>query len=343
MKFDLQRFDDDNAAQVESAESQPSQEEQEPIPEELAGLPEKYAREAMAESEERQAAEPEPAQPQFTREDYQAKVNEVEQLKAQLAEYQRQQAQAPQQAPQPVAQQPAQDGQYQPQQAPQYQPPPFKITPEISAKINEAIKAEAMQMTGFSEDDIASLDYADDDDPRLEQWSQAKSISQSRVLGAIQQMQQIQQARAQQFLNEHTAAINTYNEFAAKEFKEPDFKAIQNFATNDFFSQQPQSVQQIVANAYLRVERQTASPAEMLVVKNYYEQAKAAYRSSNRQKRTTTSRPRPAQQMPRVDQLNGLATPRDGELSAHDIEKLLEGDFTKLSPQQQRMMLGMTT
>lgn len=340
MMFDLQRFDDDTA-QVTSAEPQPSQEEQEPIPEELAGLPEEYAREAMTEWEELQADEPEPAKPQISQEDYQAKVNEVEQLKAQLAAYR--QGQAPQQAPQPAPQQqPPQTGQYQPQPAPQYQPPPFKITPEISAKINEAIKAEAMQMTGFSEDDVASLDYADDDDPHLDQWSQAKSIAQSRVLGAIQQLQQIQQVRAQQFLNEHTAAINTYNEFASKEFKEPDYKAIQNFAINDFFTQQPQNIQRIIANSYLSVERQTASPAEMLNVLMYYEKAKAAYRFQNGRRRTAASQPQPARQMPRVDQLNGSATAPNGELSAHDIEKLLEGDFTKLDQKTQNKLLHLT-
>ena len=335
MEFDLQRFDDEQAV---SAESQPAQdtqpaEEQSPIPEELGGLDEEYAREAMAEWEEQQAAqEPAPAQPQFTREDYQAKVNEVEQLKAQLAAYQRQQQQPPpsQQQPQPVQ-----------QQAPQYQPPQLKITPEISAKLNEAIKAEAMQLSGFSEDDVASLDYADDDDPQLIQWQQAKSIAQNRVLGAVQQMQQIQQAQAQRFLNEHTAAVNTYNEFAQKEFAEPDFKAIQHFATNEFFEQLPPNVQNILANSYLRVERQTASPAEMLVVKNYYEQAKAAYRARGAKGKRTAYQPRQATQMPRVDQLGGAATVSDGELSPRDIEKLLEGDFTKIDPKQQRQLLGM--
>lgn len=345
MNFDLQRFDDE---QVTNAEPQPSQEtsteEKPPIPEELGGLDEEYAREVMSEWAATQSAEeteaerssqtdktiPQPAEePPVTREDYQAKINEIEQLKAQIATLQNQQPQTQVQPQQPK------------QQAPQYQPQ-FKLTPEISEKLKTAINAEAMELTGFSDDDVASLEYADNDDPRLDRWAQAKTIATSRVLGAIQQMQQIQQVQAQNFLEEHNTAIDTYNRFAHKEMAEPDYKEIVQFGTNEFFEQQPKQIQDIIAKSYFRVERQTASPAEMLNVLMFYEKAKAAYRARGAQAKPAANQPKQAVQMPRVDQLGGSTTTSDGQLSARDIEKLLEGDFTKLSEKQQRQLLGLT-
>ena len=341
MEFDLQRFDDEvSDAQAESSDAatEPAAEEQSPIPEELGGLPEEYAREVLEQSQAAQDSEPAQAAQPITREDYQAKLAEIDRLKAQLAQYQ----------------QPQQPRQPQPQQPQQFQPQPLKVTPELSKQINEAILAEAKAMTGFSDDDVASLDYADDDDPRIAQWAQAKSLSQSRVFGAIQQAQIAQAQQAQQFYAQHTAAVNTYNEFVQKEFKEPDFQAIQQFATNEYFNQLKPYEQAVIAQSYVRVERQIASPAEMMIVKNYYDRAKAAYRSrggsnhSIRQDKMVAPNrfiqqgKTMAPQLPRTDQLQGSATANDGQLSVSDIEKLLTKDFTTLTPKQQKMLLGLT-
>ena len=321
--FDLQRFDDEQPTTVEPTPE--TSENQEPIPEELGGLDEDTAREAMAEWKESQQ-ETDPTQDgvaavgdTVSRTDYQSKANEVEYLKAQLEQF-RQREHAQRQA----------------QQAPM---PQVKITPEISAKLNEAIKAEAMAMTGFSEDDVASLDYADDDDPRLSQWSQARTIAQSNVIGAIRQAQQIQQLQAQQYIENQRAAIDSYNSFAQQEFKEPDFQNIQHFATNEFFSSLTPAEQKIIANSYLRIERQLASPAEMLVVKNYYEKAKAAYRGMRGRGQVRQTPQQQAMGLPRVDQLGGSAG--KGEISAAELERMLDTtDFDKIPEVYQRKLLG---
>lgn len=343
--FDIQRFADNGETISESTpESAPETqaEEQEPIPEELGGLPEDIARETMAEWEQSQTtqeAEPAQAEPQITREDYQSKLAEIEQLKAQLAQYQQPQQQAQQQP----SQQPQQPPQAQQVPPAQFQIPQLKMTPELSKKISDAISAEAKAMTGFSDDDVASLDYAEDDDPRLAQWAQAKNIAQSRVYTAIYQTQVAQQQQAQQFYNDHMAAVNTYNEFVKKEFAEPDFQAIQQFATNDFFNQLKPYEQAVIAQSYVRVERQIASPAEMMVVKDYYERAKAAYRSRGAKKNHSIQPDKKvAPQLPRTDQLKGASTTSDGQLSTGDVERLLEGDFTKLTPQQQKALLNIS-
>ena len=334
MTFDIQRFADEDEQSTTPVEPEQEQEQtaedEESLPEELSGLPKEYAREVLEQSQPAEnAPQSAPAAPQtVSQEQYQAAINEANQLKAQLAQYQRQQQPPPQQQP----------------LRPQFQPQQLRITPEVSKQINDAIIAEAKAMTGFSDDDVASLDYADDNDPRIAQWNQGKYFAQTKVYGAIQAMQ-IQQARqAQQFYDAQTSAIGTYNEFAQKEFAEPDFLAIQHFAANDFFMQLKPAEQQIVANSYLHVERQLASPAEMLVVKNYYERAKATYRSLRGAKKNhfPEQGKMVAPQLPRSDQLRGGSTTNDGALSTSDIERLLAGDFTQISPKHQKILLGMS-
>ena len=139
-------------------------------------------------------------------------------------------------------------------------------------------------------------------------------------------------------MNEHTAAVNTYNEFAQKEFAEPDFKAIQEFATNEFFEGLTPSEQKILANSYIRVERQTASPAEMLVVKNYYQQAKAAFRARGNGKKAP-AKPTAQVSLPRVDQIGGTAG--TGEVTVAELEQMLETtDFDQIPEQYQKKLLG---
>lgn len=315
MEFDLQRFTEDGETFAEpetSAESLP--EELEPIPEELDGIPEDIARETMVEWEQSQA-EPEstPAESQtVSREEY-------DRLKAQLAEFQKQQQPAQKQPP----------------------PPQFKITPEISTKINQAIQEEAMALTGFSQDDVDSLEYADDDDPRLAQWNQAKNFATNTVLETVRQGHVAQQQQQQQAQANYLAATQIYNEFAQREFKEPDFKDIQHFATNEFFEQLKPNEQRIIANSYLSIERQTATPAEMLVVKNYYEQAKAAFRRGGGRRRAPAAYQK-AQQvaaLPRSDRLRGNSG--TGELSAVELEHMLDTmPFDDIPKAYQNTLLG---
>ena len=344
MEFELQRFDDAEP-QAESTEPSPeSQAEERPLPEELNGLPEDIARETLAEWEQSQAEteppeseEPAPAQePPITREQYQAAIDEAKQLKEQLAAFQRQQ-QAQQQQPQAQAQQPQQQ-----QPPPQQQQQQLRFTPEVSAKLDAAITAEAMALANMNADDVESLKYADEDDPRLVRWNQAKTFATSKVFGAIQQMQLAQQQQAAQFLASHREAINFYNEFAQKEASEPDYQDIVKFATNEFFEQLPPNEQRIIANSYVRVERQLAAPAEMLAVKNYYERAKAAFRTRNAKARPAGNSPRPAPQLPRSDQIQGNATLSDGKLTNRDVEELLKGDFTKIDEKTQKILCGLT-
>lgn len=351
-EFDLQRFDDDGADQGESADVPQEGGEEEPLPEELNGLPEDIARETFDEWKASQSQEDaqgvqETPKPQteesvpYVR--FKEKVDEANQLKAQLAEYQRRMQQ--QQLPAPPPPQP------QTQQPPQ---PQMRITPEIAKKINEAIDAEAKLMCGLSEEELKDLEFADDDDPKLIQWSQAKAFARGKVFTAIQQAQFEQRQREQQafvaqqqFLAAQQAASQFCNDFAQKELAtEPNIQAIQNFAANEFFEQLSPVEKRIVAESFVHVERQIASPNEMYTVKNYYERAKAAFfaksNGARRQAQGATQRSQQAAALPRSDQLKGGSENTGGQLTVSEFEKLLEGDFTQLDPKKQKQMLGLS-
>ena len=198
-----------------------------------------------------------------------------------------------------------------------------------------------MALTGFSQDDVDSLEYADDDDPRLAQWNQAKNFATSTVLETVRQGRIAQQQQQQQEQANYLAATQIYNEFAQREFREPDFKDIQHFATNEFFEQLKPNEQRIIANSYLSIERQTASPAEMLVVKNYYEQAKAAFRRGGVRKRAPAAyqKAQQAASLPRSDMLRGNSG--TGELSAVELEHMLDTmPFDDIPKAYQNTLLG---
>lgn len=336
MFFDLQRFDDvDTSTDVPQTDNNTPEitgEELQPIPEELDGIPEDIARDAIAEWAQTQATqESTPEEQPISREDYQAKLAEIEQLKAQIAQAQSQ----PQQAP---AQQPVQQ---QPHIRQPYQLPPIQVTPEFAAKMNEAIKEEAMKLSGMSADEVDSLQFADTDDPRLDQWNQATSLAKMNVLGQLQQARVFHQQQVNQFLRDHDESIQVYNDFTRKEFADPDYKNTKNFAVNEFFNQRAPKEQEIIAKSYARIEKQTASPAEMLAVKLYYELAKTAYHARGA-KATAPKTAKPAPKsagLPRIDQLNG--TSGKGEVTVAELEHMLEtNEFDNIPKQYQSRLLG---
>ena len=352
-EFDLQRFDEDTAdtaAQETNTEAAVQSEtaEEKPIPEELNGLPEDIARATLNEWEAMQKSSEEPEQEQQAEQPaqepkpqteesvpyarFKEKVDETNRLKELLAQYQQQaQIRQPQQQQAPPPQQ--QQG--------------MRITPDVAQKINAAIDAEAKALTGLTQEDVEKLDFVDDDDVRALQWKQAKALAQNRVFHALRNELASRQQQAQQFLTTHQAAVQSYNDFVQKEFATvPNIQEIQNFAANEFFDQLPPNEKVVLADSYMRVERKTASPAEMLVVQKYYERAKAAFNAradaAKKPPQTPAQRAQQAQNLPRADQLKGTSSKSDGQLSASDIEKLLAGDFTKIDPKLQRTLLGLS-
>lgn len=370
--FDLQRF----AAEAETAENAEA-ENTEAIPAELAGVSEDIAREAMQEAkaqaepvEPTDAGEPaepaevtepaEPAAPAESAEDGAAvgaaeadsenkqyappqkipyvrfkqeldKKKELEaQVKALSAQMEALKAGGQQPAPPPM------------QQAPQVQQP--RITPEATKQLNAIIRQQALQLTGFSKEDVDALSYMDDDDPRREQWKTAVDVARTQVIDGVYKMQQQRAAYAQHFMQVHNAAVADYNAFAAKEMSEPDYPQVMQYAINEYFTNGISKAEQpAIAAAYQRIERNLASPGDIALVKRYFSDAKAAWKAAQAAatpKSQPLAKAAQAEQFPRAGKVQGAAD-TGGNISAAVLDKMLaEKNWEDIPDKYKRMLLS---
>lgn len=345
--FDLQLFDEEvSETPTESTSENPnteSQTQQAELPEGFEGL-EEFKEEILQDiSEMSKTEEPtgekvsetstETAQPQYKTAD-----EEIAALKARIDELQKQGGEVKQQQTPPPVSRPQQ---IQPQSQP-VQIPPVQVTPEFMTAFKKATDALAMQMTGMTEQDVKDLEFATDDDDNLKRWNMARDFATRQVQADIQKMRQAQITQAQQFQAMQTAAANDFQTFTAREMKEPDFQSIQDFASNRLFNVLPNNAQQVIATSYNKILSGNASPAEMMLIQNYFAQAKAIFRSQNNQPKNNNSARNAAAKLPKVDSLTDANASNYNGLTYKDLEKMIDetNDFEKLDPRIKKMFEG---
>lgn len=369
--FDLQIFSDEDETRdtedsVEVGESVETEEPKEEIPEELAGLPEDIAREAMAEisskeepqsDDNEQVEETELADADSDNKQYsdlpnqrvpygrfKAELDKRHELEDRLKELESK-LNAPQQPTIPPQQS---QQQYEVAQQTMQAPQTPRITPDIVAQINEAVKQQALQMTGFTAEDLDSFDYMEENDPRKSQYKAAYEMARMNVYAGIQQAQQQRAANAKHMIEVHNASVQDYNAFAQTEMAEPDFKDVSAYAIGDYFENGISKAEQpAIASAYQRIERNIASPEDIALIKRYYKDAKAAYRASNpaaaKLKANPMNKVKQAKSFPRSQNVDGVSD-AGGAVTAETLEKMLnEENWDNIPKQYQNMLLGITS
>ena len=353
--FDLQQFAEAEAAPEAAAPEAAPEAPKEEIPAELAGISEDSAREAMAQAKA-QAAKEAPAEEaaddaaeeaaddaaeeaaedaagltgqkipyvRFKQEHDRKKELEA-QLKDLSSEVERLRAQ---QAPPQV------------QQAPQVQQP--RITPEATKQLNAIVRQQALQLTGFSKEDVDALSYMDDDDPRREQWKTAVDVARTQVIDGVYKMQQQRAAQAQQFMALHNAAVADYNAFAQKEMSDPAYPQVMQYAINDYFEKGISKAEQpAIAAAYQRIEHNVASPGDIALIKRYFLDAKASFsgkKSKQAQGGRVMEKVQQAESFPRSEKVAGAADV-GGSVSAATLDKMLSEKNWEDIPARYRQML----
>ena len=345
--FDLQQFAEAEAAPEAAAPEAAPEAPKEEIPAELAGISEDSAREAMAQAKA-QAAKEAPAEEaadgaaeeaaedaagltgqkipyvRFKQEHDRKKELEA-QLKDLSSEVERLRAQ---QAPPQV------------QQAPQVQQP--RITPEATKQLNAIVRQQALQLTGFSKEDVDALSYMDDDDPRREQWKTAVDVARTQVIDGVYKMQQQRAAQAQQFMALHNAAVADYNAFAQKEMSDPAYPQVMQYAINDYFEKGISKAEQpAIAAAYQRIEHNVASPGDIALIKRYFLDAKASFsgkKSRQAQGGRVMEKVQQAESFPRSEKVAGAADV-GGSVSAATLDKMLSEKNWEDIPARYRQML----
>ena len=369
-EFDLQRFAEEEAQESaeaqEAATEEPQAEEEakEPIPDELAGIPEDIARDTMAkaqaeseeegEEEEREVTDVQDTvtkpvdtplkQPNqkipYAR--FKQQVDKTNELEEQLKRYQQRfgdiNAQ-PQQTAHPTQQTPTPQAQ-QPQAR-----PPFQLTDKDMELISQAAQEGALQMTGMTKDDLDEFEYSDDDDPKKQRYQMALGIAKNNIVTGLQRAAQQQQAANAQFMAIHNASVADFNNFVQKESSAQDFADVQNYAINEYFDALPPAVKPVIAGSWERIQRNVASPAEILAVKNYFQQAKASYHSKHPQRRRSagavTSKMKQAAAMPRAGQVDG-STGNDEAVTNETLARMLrEKKWEDIPDSYKNLMLGL--
>lgn len=337
----------DEGAQVEAQEpvAEQTAEEATVVPPELEGIDdEEIVKEVM---EEAKVLPPEPVEP--VQEDkaapgpipyarFKEKIDEGKKKDAEIEELKKQLA-AMRQAP-PQQYQP----QYQPQQVqqpPRQQPRGLTLNDENVKLINQAIQAEAMQMSQITKEDLDSMEYMEDDDPRKVRWQYAQEMARGAVFDRIRQAQAAKATQARQFLEAHQRMTADFNAYAQKMTQEPDFEAVKNYAVNDFFKALPtEDDKAIIAAAYARVESNVASPEDIYLIKNFYSQARQAYHAQGASPAKTTNKADQAGKFPRSSQVSGSGD-AGGGVTVASLEKMLnEMPFDQIDPKYQKLLLG---
>lgn len=355
--------------EVKVGDTVPEEEPKPEIPEELMGLPEEIAREAMEEAakatpedtEEEQdepskAPAEESAPAEKKRDDvlpnqsipyvrFKQQLDENHKLKEQLKQLQQQQtnSQAPMQ--QPVMAPGNQPLQQTPMQQPAQQAP--VITADVTQQIEKAIKMEAMRMTGMSEETIDSMEFMDENDPRLQTWNTAKNMARASIYSKIQKERERQIEVNRRIIAEHNQNVLEYNKFAQEQMAEPDFENIVAYAKKDYFDKLKPHVQNVIASAYARIERNMGSPQDTVLIEDFFTKAKNEYRSLNgggstsktNNEKKITQKVRQGQAFPRSGEINGSGN--DGNVTVDTLARMLETTpFDEIPEEYQRKLLG---
>jgi len=365
--FDLQMFADeatddngaveDTGAEVSQEAESVAEEDKEPIPEKLDGLPEDAAREVMAEAakmEQEEKPEPqvsnEPDDSEIIKTEsipyarWAQKVKENNELKAKLEAYEKQantqRASQPEQSfAQPSMMKPVTPQQTQPPQMPQ-----LNLTPDVIKQIDELKKQEALRMSGLTQDDLDGMEYMEENDPRRAQYQFALKMAENTIANRIQQAQMEQMRQAEAVLRAHDASVQEYNKFAQQEMSEPDFQNVMQFATQDYFFNRSPIEQQTLSEAYARIEQNVASPADVMLIKNYFAEAKQVYRGGHPRAAKKNNNPmtkvKQAGTFPRSQQVEG-SSDNDTGVSVATLEKMLvEKPWDEIPEKYQRMLMG---
>ena len=199
-----------------------------------------------------------------------------------------------------------------------------------------------MKMANLTPEQVQEIEnYGEDGDANFELWKQAKQYAAQTIYSEIQKARTAQAQQTQNFLNEHAAAVQSYNEFAKQEMQAPDFQNVMKYATGEYFDSLPEQAQKVIASSYVRIQRQNASPAEFMLVQNFYNQAKAAYQNKNLSS-PKGKNPAPKANLPKVDQLNGSNGNGVQTMTVADLERIIDSttDFDKLDPKIRKMFEG---
>lgn len=229
--------------------------------------------------------------------------------------------------------------------------PPVKpkapvINSNVAEQIRQAVESEAMKLSGLTEDEVSEIEYLDDDDERKKTWDTACQFARDSVMRQIQQARQQQMEYTRRLEEQRAMAVTDYNSFAEKEFKDPNYSNIVNYAQNEYFEKTSPGEQQVIAIAYANIEKNMATPQDITLIKRYYSDAKRSYLAKmGKAKNKTTNnnvidKVKQGKAFPRSTDIDGAGSDAGG-VTIESLEKMLNSTpFEQIPKQYQDMLLG---
>ena len=344
MLFDIQMFADEETkdyGDILDGNIGAAKEDLPPIPEELTGIPEDIARDVMKKAAEFSNA-PKPAEEKLLENKtddaeetavpykrFKDIIDQKNELTQQIAAYRERFGDISSQAP---------------TQNQSTKEIPIQNTPQFNAEvikqIDDAITQRAMAISGLSKEDVDSIDYFEDNDPRIGIWNHAKKLSEASVYNDIITNHIAQQQALQRMQYLQNQSVNDYNNYVAQKQATENFDAVRQFATGEFFDAQSPIDKEVITDAFARVRQNQAFPADMMIVRDYFNRAENAFANRGTMPSNQSHQSKPQAQFPRTNQLKGMAGNGGGVTQSQLADMLQNRKWSEIPPIYQKMLLG---
>ena len=268
----------------------------------------------------------------------------VKELEAQLAALKGTNPAAP---PAPAANVPFKQPQAQAQQqpAPTQQPDGGRgeFTPQQIERIAQMAIQRAKAKLNLTDDDVANLDYSDKPETKVA-YNNIVAEEMRNIRNEVQQYKTNQEALNKQFndtAQEFDALGNKLGAYA-------DAQERWDFIGLKHFESLPQRQQQILTDAFARLQHRHGTYADMYLINEYfnranemYEQQKAGAAAANANTERTTQKMNSVRNLPKATSVNG-GTGADKILTVERLQEILAtpGGWDKLSAKEQEAVLS---
>lgn len=317
------------------------------IPEEFEGLDPEIAREFTNNFREQQKAEDEKLESkkdeqeeQQSKQDDEEKIEDkpTEGIEEQLAKLRKENEQLRKQQEQIPKQQ-------------EFRPAPFKpikleqVPIEFARTVISEAKKIALKSVNLTEEQLNDLEFEDNGAQKKADYEAAFEIAKDNIMSNVNSELALRNQRKEAFMQAHRENMAAFKAFENEQKKDTHFKEIQDFAINGYFEKQSVVNQNIIRDAYARLERGVASPSDRYTIEAYFENAKREYykdiNAKQKEKQDkVVNKYKQAKKMPRADKLSG-----GGDTSGKSdvdiaIEMMNNRPWEKIPEKYQKILLG---
>ena len=317
------------------------------IPEEFEGLDPEIAREFTNKFREQQKAEDEKLESkkdeqeeQQSKQDDEEKIEDkpTEGIEEQLAKLRKENEQLRKQQEQIPKQQ-------------EFRPAPFKpikleqVPIEFARTVISEAKKIALKSVNLTEEQLNDLEFEDNGAQKKADYEAAFEIAKDNIMSNVNSELALRNQRKEAFMQAHRENMAAFKAFENEQKKDTHFKEIQDFAINGYFEKQSVVNQNIIRDAYARLERGVASPSDRYTIESYFENAKREYykdiNAKQKEKQDkVVNKYKQAKKMPRADKLSG-----GGDTSGKSdvdiaIEMMNNRPWEKIPEKYQKILLG---